>query len=304
MSVVTDSFRQLVERRLWPLALLLLIALLAVPILLSKPAEPGIPGAVAGVPAGTTSALGTQPIVSVSEASSRAARRKVLGSKKNPFKPEVAAKKAEATAAEATPPTAVGKPGAGGGGTGGIIGIPPLVQPTTPVRTYELHSLTVRFGSSTEENLKARNLKRLTALPSVSEPVIIYLGLLRDNKTAVFLVDAGVTVQGDGRCKPSPTNCETIQMKPGETTFLDVEAAGLAEQFQLDFVRVKVKKTTDAKAAAAERALVAPGGREVLRARSSRAGGYRYDSRTGRVRWLSAAELKAVRAARAARSGD
>ena len=57
-------FRQLVERRLWPLAVLLVAALVAVPMLLSK--EPATP--VAAVTATAAGAQGdTQPIVSVGD---------------------------------------------------------------------------------------------------------------------------------------------------------------------------------------------------------------------------------------------
>ena len=52
--------------------------------------------------------------------------------------------------------------------------------------------------------------------------MLIYLGVLEDKKTAVFLVDSGVVAQGDGTCRPSRTTCETIHIREGETEFFDV----------------------------------------------------------------------------------
>ena len=43
--------------------------------------------------------------------------------------------------------------------------------------------------------------------------MLIYLGVLKDGKTAVFLVDHGVSAVGDGDCAPSPDECETLRMQ-------------------------------------------------------------------------------------------
>lgn len=304
MTALAVPFRQLVERRLWPLALLLLVALAAVPMMLAKDPGGALPTPVASAANATASAGATEPIVSVSEPAAREKGRRVLGSKKNPFKPAVKAKKADETVTVA--PDAAPKTGSAGGGSG--VTLPGTTLPLAPKKTYELYSLTVRFGETTVEKLGTRNLKRLTSLPNVAQPVVIYLGLKSDLKTAVFLVDASATVQGDGKCVPDPANCQTLELEVGETAFLDVantDGAGTAgRQYQLDFVKVKRKKTTDAKVAARSRAAESSGGRQALRARSSRVGGYRYDPKTGTVRKFSAKQLKAEAAARAARVDD
>src|SRR5207237_49789 len=85
--------------------------------------------------------------------------------------------------------------GAGGSPTPSTV-VPTPVDPGTPAPTYQLYSLLVRFGdSSTSPAL--RNLPRLKGLPGGSSPKLIYLGLLSDHKTAVFLVDAAAQVRGD-----------------------------------------------------------------------------------------------------------
>ena len=88
--------------------------------------------------------------------------------------------------------------------------------------------------------------------------MLIYLGVLEDEKTAVFMVDSGVVAQGDGTCKPSRTTCETIHIKEGETEFFDVApedsgdghaTAGTGAQYQLDVIKIRKKSTTHAKQA-------------------------------------------------------
>ena len=123
--------------------------------------------------------------------------------------------------------------------------------------------------------------------------MLIYLGVLDDEKTAVFLVDSGVVAQGDGTCRPSRTTCETIRIREGETEFFDVpddsgEVAtdGSGQQYELDVVKIHKTTTTDAKKAKKARASVSPKGRMILRARVAGDGPlrYRYDTKTGRLR--------------------
>ena len=85
MTVFKDIWRFLVQRKLWPVALLLVAAAVAVPKLLAK--EPAAPAASVAAAKSGDSTLATEPIVALASDGDRAARRKVLGSPKNPFKP-------------------------------------------------------------------------------------------------------------------------------------------------------------------------------------------------------------------------
>jgi hypothetical protein len=142
--------------------------------------------------------------------------------------------------------------------------------------TYELYSLEVRFGS-TDGELVTRNVKRLTGLPGGTNPAALYLGLLSDHKSAVFILDAGVEALGDGHCEPSPENCQTLTLRKGETEFLTRGE----KQWELDLVDIHVQKTTNADIAAKARTAEAKGGRKVLKGLISRVGSYRYDSTKG-----------------------
>jgi hypothetical protein len=300
MNDLAAPFRQLVERRLWPLAVLLVAALAAVPILLSKSgAEP-----VAPLPTAATAPASDaeDTVVSLADAESLEADRKVLGSRKNPFRPAIKAKKAQeeettTTGSHSTTTVDLGDPGTGGstGSTGGgtfVPGTPGVTPPDIPRPAIELYSLAVRFGESTG-TLEERLLKRLKGLPGGSNPKVVYLGLLGDHKTAVFLVDADVTVQGDGKCEPSPLDCQTLRMKKGDTVFLDVGEGAEAKQFQLDLVGVVTRKVRSQVLAASARASVAKGGRAALRERLGRIGRYRYSEREGVLKVASVKAWKA-----------
>ena len=257
MSFLTDIWRQLVRRRLWPVAVLLLAALAAVPVLLAK--EPTVTvetAAPAPAPAATASSELTEaPIVAASDASNRARGHKPLGKSHDIFKST--AKKPKAAKVEKVEKAKVAETvkqedtkSSSSTGSGGAATPDTPVEPTTPApkpKTYPLYSLSVRFGSSDGASGK-RTLSRDQALPSTAEPLLIYLGLLRDHKTAVFLLDASTTAQGDGACHPTPESCETLRLKVGETEFVDVVDAGGATiaQYQLDLVKIHQGTTTNA----------------------------------------------------------
>jgi hypothetical protein len=267
MSAVTNMWRQLVQRRLWPVAILLIAALAAVPLTLAKDPEPAASPPPA--PVDTKSELATTPIVAAATPADRAKRRKVLGNKKNPFasvKPAAPAGETD----EGKSPVVVKSPTGGttgddaapsdgsgsGGGSAPSTGTTPTT-PTTPApapKKYEQYELTVRFGGA--DDAKRQSVKKLQPLPSAELPVLIYMGVLKDGKTAVFLVDQGVTPVGDGECKPSPEECETIRLREGETEFLDVtdDTGNVSQQYQLDLIKIHKGSSASASSAKASRA--------------------------------------------------
>lgn len=312
MSVLNDTWAYLVQRKLWPLAVLLIAALVAVPMVMAKDPEP------AAAPVADTkvaqSQLATEPIVALAGPGDRAERRRVLGSRKNPFKPAELPKKAKVPKVVDPPAATAPTPASSGTPVTGIapgVGVTPVTPgDTTPKKVYERFELTVRFGVSAETGeLPKSDVKRLEALPSAEEPVLVYLGVLADKKTAVFLVDAGVVAQGDGKCMPSRTSCETIHLKAGETEFFDViaeDGKSEAAQFQLDLVKIRRTTTTSAKAAKRSYARVSKAGQKIVRARVAGDGPLRfgYSAKTGRLYKLTTKAFKAAvsRSAHAARA--
>lgn len=292
MNGLLSPFRQLMERKLWPVALLLVGALVAVPVVLSKDASSPAPAPSAVASAAVASQSPTQPIVSLGEPADRESRRKVLGARKNPFKPVKVAKEKVTTGTSAVvrvapkqTPSTTGSAPPSGGSAPAVGGNPfaPAVQPEAPKRVYELYSLKIRFGSTDSDRMARRSIKRLTALPKMAEPTLVYLGLKRDLRTAVFLVDANTRVVGDGRCRPRPSDCQTLELRKGQTAFVDVldDQGQTLSQYQLDLVSIVRRQTGDAVAARAARQAVARGGRDALRSKVSRVNGLKYDHRKG-----------------------
>jgi hypothetical protein len=109
MSPVQNVWRQLVQRRLWPVAIVLVAGLAAVPVLLAKDPEP-VPAPPAPVAAQTDDELAEQPIVTMASVEEAADRPRVLGKRKNPF---AVKKKPAATAADKAPDTVTTKTDAG-----------------------------------------------------------------------------------------------------------------------------------------------------------------------------------------------
>jgi hypothetical protein len=309
MSAITNVWRQLVQRRLWPVAILLIAALAAVPLALAQEPDPAVPAPAVAAADSTESALAVQPIVTQATAADRGRRRKVLGARKNPFglpQTEEAGSAAApnsdgaTTAQDPVIPTPGGtspSPSSGGSpspSTGGSV-TPPASDPTPEPapKTYAMHELTVRFGDAAT-GTERKSLKRLQPLPSAEEPVLIYLGVLKDGKTAVFLVDHGVSAIGDGDCRPTPAECETMRLKAGETEFLDVtdETGAVTAQYQLDLI--KIHKGTTASASRAKASSKA--GRRLLKAHVSAEGptGYSWDAAAGALERRPGAALRAT----------
>jgi hypothetical protein len=244
MNVVTTTWQQLVRRRLWPVALLLLAALAAVPFVLASEPAPVAPAA-APVPVSSADDELAEPVVAKVAAEDRTRRRRVLGARKDPFEPAPAPKKKTAkTASTAKPaPQSESKGGApttssDGGGTS-VPSVPPVTEPSLP--DPPAGSVTVRFGDATSDELPSGWLTKLRPLPDSDAPLLVYMGLTKNGKKAKFLVDATLTPTGDGTCKPHPSSCETILLGRGETEFFDAvdpETGEPSAQYQLDLVAI------------------------------------------------------------------
>lgn len=251
MNVVTTTWQQLVRRRLWPVALLLVVALAAVPfVLASEPAPVAPPADPAPVVSGDDSLA--EPIVAKVAAEDRTRRRRVLGARKDPFEPAPAPKKkkqakqassgkqdaAPTTESKSSAPTTTSG-GSGGGGGSTVPSTPPSTEPSPP--KAPAGSVVVRFGDAESDDLPSGRLTKLLPLPDDEDPLLVYMGLTKDGKKAKFLVDASLTPTGDGTCKPHPASCETILLSRGETEFFDVidpETGEPTAQYQLDVVAI------------------------------------------------------------------
>lgn len=249
MNAIKDTWRQLVRRRLWPVAVLLIAALVAVPMVLAKAPEPP--------PADPPSAVEKEDVgssfVTLAQAGETAERRRVLGAEKDPFEPRKLpkAKKSKKKQQDEDKPAEQPKPKAdkpadkGSGGGGAAPAPPKAPEPTaTPVPTAPAGSVRIRFGT-TEGDPTPAIIERLSVLPDEENPVVVYRGTEKNGKVAVFELTGVVQSQGDAECLPSPEDCQTIKLRAGETQFITVSETGETTdaQYQLDVVKIFRKKT-------------------------------------------------------------
>jgi hypothetical protein len=256
MKPITNTLQALVRRRLWPVALLLLAALVAVPMTLAKTPEPTAPATpVAAARTGQDEAL-SKSVVQLSDTKAGSKRRRrVLGQAKDPFAPaplpKVKKKKHVAKKATATP-TATATPSASAGG--GATASPVATATPVPMVTLPKGSVRVRFGVTSDAALAPLIVGRLDALPSVDAPVLVLEGLKDNGKTAVFTVPGTITAVGDGNCRPAGSDCETLELRSGQTEFITVKGATTTnadgtttttadQQFQLDVVKIYADAT-------------------------------------------------------------
>lgn len=279
MNLITDTWRGLVQRKLWPVALLLVAAVVAVPLTLAKEpeVEPVPANAVAnadeGLPATYVTAAGAEE--EAEEGSSK--RRRTLGATKDPFEPAPLPKakkkkKANKQATSSSKSTETssskddgGSKTSGGGGGGGGSSSAPITPDVTPTPTATptpppANSIRVRFSkvdeNGTSDEPEATTVQRLEVLPDEEHPVLAYRGLESGAKVAVFELSGNVLVEGDGECLPTPQDCQSLKLRAGETAFVTVTDTGeeTDAQYQLDLVKINGKGKAKASSSKLEKA--------------------------------------------------
>ncbi|NLT05918.1 MAG: hypothetical protein GXY03_06380 [Solirubrobacterales bacterium] len=256
-----DVWHDLRERRLWPLALLLVLAILAVPVLLSQSAaEPPAPDPAA---AGAVEQRQATVVTLDEEATGSSATGSALDRfpEGDPFTPPGAIAKAgrggTSTASAAASGTGTaGAPGGGGGtapsdgGSGGSAPapVPPPDVETETVSYRYVADVTLWAG---ERRRSIRGLDKLDMLPNEAAPALIFMGTTEAGGNAVFLVDATLRAVGEGRCVPSRANCVYVHLGPGsEHTFVDEAGESLRLRVE-EIRRVEVRSRGERRRAAA-----------------------------------------------------
>jgi hypothetical protein len=282
MSFLRNVVRDLVEKKLWPVAIVLLVALVAVPVVLGGGADAGSDTPeVAAVPTGPNGLadhrdVARAQVVSLEEQAAGKITRD--GKTRNPFvqhhvpkapKPDQAVSDALGTAKDLvgalTGGTGADKGSAppSSGPTGGAT--TPPTAPTKPASPEATYYLTLSFGEAGAEKTY-HNVARLTPLPSSTDPFFVFLGLKDDGKSAVFLVDGDAVPSGDGTCEPSEEACEQVVLQKGDIEFFELQSgtAGVV-QYQLEVKDISKHKAATVAAAARSHARESRAGREYIR---------------------------------------
>lgn len=270
MNFARALVRDFVDKRLWPIAALLVVALIAVPLLLAGGGSAGagapLPAAAIDEGSSTASAAQTAPAVElVGPASVRARRGKV----RDPFrrKPVVEKKAPGSTAPSTTGGAKAGaKAGASAskGSPASTPHAPKTFVPAAPKRTPFAYSTKVRFGWAQADGGKARGISRLTPLGGVAEPALLYLGVSTSGKYATFLLGPSANHTGEGICVDKA--CRVIGLKAGESAVVDVTpSTGVPRQYSLAVLSVRRNALASEAVAKKARMHVHPDGRGVFR---------------------------------------
>lgn len=283
MSFFRNVLSDLVEKRLWPVAIALVAALVAVPIVLGGSSDAGT-AAPTDVANTTTNGLANHrdvaraQVVSLEEQAAGKVQR--AGKVRDPFVQhhQPKAVKVLTTAVSTTKKLADSLSGSTSSGSGSSGGTSDTSTPTTTTPTKDttptkkpsstsadLYRVKLTFGEAGAEKTYD-NVARLTPLPSSDNPFFVYLGLQDDQKSAVFLVDADAVPSGDGTCQPSADECEQVVLKAGDLEFFEMQS-GTAGVVQYQLSLTSIKKVTAATKASASRAHAreSKAGREYLR---------------------------------------
>jgi hypothetical protein len=257
-----DLWQDLREKRLAPVAVVLLLGLVAVPVLLAKPAETPGPAPVVAAPKKDPDAAKLAALTKVKLGEEQIGKGSTLGvfDPDNPFHvPKNRLPKKDATTTVAGPDNGSPTTGSGGGdtssgdtgggvtspGTGGVTtpgtGGGDTPHNTTTVVYKYVVDLTFTANGRTR---KIKGMEKLDMLPSASSPLLIFMGVTPKGGDAVFLVDSTLEAAGEGRCKPSESECAFAYIGAG-ARYMFTNQDGDSYTIKIDEIRkVKVGAST------------------------------------------------------------
>ncbi|HYI80076.1 MAG TPA: hypothetical protein VEW67_04375 [Thermoleophilaceae bacterium] len=268
---MTDFFKNiwsdLREKGLWPVAVVLLIAIVAVPVVLAKSSTTPPPSDDAVV-AETSERRTAVALDTGSAAASGAGSSLEVFGPDDPFAPPSGIAREATADVEVASAAGAGETvdvQVGGGGTvDETIDVTPLA-PRTETRTKTRTETTsyeyvadISFWQG-ERRKRMNGLRKLDMLPNESAPLLIFMGATGDGGNATFLVDSTVTTAGEGNCRPAASNCAFVDIGPGAEHVFTTEEG---ESFRLrveEIRRVKVTAKSSANQGPSGRASVGQG---------------------------------------------
>ncbi len=279
MTMLRNIWTDLVDKKLWPVAVLLLVALAATPFVLGGGDDAATESAAVPVtpPAsspGIVSDQGGEVTLVEPEAGKKVER---AGKARNPFlqhKPKVD-KTSEAYKAGQALGKAVVDALTNGSSGGASAPEPTPTTPTAPAGPSEpvaqakptktTFQVDLAFGEI-DVTKKYNNVARLTPLPSADDPFFVFLGVSDDGTSATFMITSEAEPSGDGKCAPTRDTCETLTLRPGDTEFFDMQSgtAGMVT-YQLDLKKIRKVKVASTARAAVAHARESQAGRDALR---------------------------------------
>jgi hypothetical protein len=226
-----DVAYDLRSRGLLPVVGLLVVAMIAVPILISRGSTANSTASLAPTAnTAQTAPENERAVVAYSPAGIRNYKQRLNDlTAKNPFHQQFS-HSAAATASALTSTVSIP--------TGSTSGTSPTVSPTVPSTgegstgsgghkkkkrkkpnsTAITYQVDVLAGNVNATLTPFNNVPAMTALPSQTTPVAIYFGLSSDHASALFLLSNKVaSVTGPGTCVPSPDDCALLALPAGQS---------------------------------------------------------------------------------------
>jgi hypothetical protein len=223
---------------------------------------------VSGIAVSQSPANPKQPVAETTSGSSQQRG----GPTRNPFTPLPGAQ-TTTTSASSTKTSSSSTSSSSGSSTKSAGGTTPATpKPSTPAKPQTVYHVAVLFGvapaGTPPQSLQLtpyENLKRLAPLPSSKAPLVVFRGVTAGGKSAIFTLVGEVILRGSAACLPSASQCQAIDLKPGQTEELEyLPASGPAITYQLKVASITSSKATTAKAASVFHA-ESKAGRELLR---------------------------------------
>jgi hypothetical protein len=259
MNAIRNIVRDLVERRLWPVALLLVVAAVAVPVYLGRSSDDSTTDTAAPSATAQAGPKASKAAVKMDESADESDS---VGKARNPFKQKHVpkAEKADTSAGSGaaspssdTTTSGGSAPSSGGGGddTGGTTPTTPTGDTTTKTDVDVSH-VSLHLGP-VGTLVTYKDVARLSALPSAGSPLFVFTGVLKDGKTAVLLPSSTVQLseESDVACKPSNKSCQKLELEQDDTVFFKIAGDATGTQYQLDVISVRQKSGGSAKATSA-----------------------------------------------------
>ncbi|HMH46305.1 MAG TPA: hypothetical protein VK538_01200, partial [Solirubrobacteraceae bacterium] len=199
----------------------------------------------------------------VAETTSGSAHR--AGATRNPFAPLPGAKAAQAAStatsgsttsssssstSSSTTPTS---PESGGGSSsGGATPTPETRKPAAKEKSQTVYHVAVRFGTApagtpplTAQLTPYDDLKRQQPLPDAKQPLIVFRGVIAGGNRATFTLVGEAILRGSAVCLPSASQCQAINLRPGQTEELEyIPLGGAAITYQLQIVSITSSKAS------------------------------------------------------------
>ena len=249
-KLFADIVYDLRSRGLLPVAVLLVVGIVAIPFVLASGGSDSDAAPATATPTAAELAPENQPAVASSDPGVRNYKERLDElSSKDPFVQQFAAPDAAATALDqAGVSTDAGTGGAtgaeapsDGGGSAGSGGSAKVTATTKADVRYFYFVTDVAVGEAGQE-LKKERVKPFDYLPSAEAPVVVFLGNLPD-RSAVFLVSKDVTsLDGEGSCFPAVDACQLLSLKAGQSEELVWGVDG--KTYRLKVKKIKFKATS------------------------------------------------------------